>query len=119
MTGMVRFVVAYGEVGSAVVGVDVAGSSVVCCLLAFGAEAVHCMGLEGMGYLVDCEPVRSAVPREAEASPGAQQSSFSCVVGGGGHWLIVEVVKALLAGLTSAEVVLWGEYRLPLALLRM
>ena len=118
MTGMVRFVVAYGEVGSAVVGVDVAGSSVVCCLLAFGAEAVHCMGLEGMDYLIDCELVRSAAPREAEASLGAQQSSSSCVVGGGGHWLIVVVVKALLAGLTSAEVVLWGEYRLPLALLR-
>ena len=73
MTGMVLFVVAYGEVGSAVVGVDVAGSLVVCYRLAFGAEAGHCMGLEGMGCRVGCGLVRSVALREVEESLGVQQ----------------------------------------------
>ena len=73
MTGMVLFVVAYGEVGSAVVGVDVVGSLVVCCRLAFGAEAVHCMGSEGTGCRVGCGLVRSVALREVEESLGVQQ----------------------------------------------
>ena len=118
MTGTVLCAVACGEVGSVVVGVDVAGSLVVCYRLAVGAEAGHCMGLEGMGCRVGCGLVRSAALREVEESLGARQLSSSCVAGGGGHWLIVEVVKALLGGLTSAGVVLQEGYRWPLALLR-
>ena len=115
---MVLRVVACGEVGSVVVDVDVVGSLVVCCWLAFGSAGRHCMGLGGMDYRVDCARARNAAPREVEASLGARQSSSSCVVGGGGHWLIVEVVKALLGGLTSAGVVLQEGYRWPLAPLR-
>jgi len=96
--------VACEEAGSAVVGVGVEGSLVVCLQPAFEAEAGRCMGLEEMDCRVDCVRGRSAAPREVEASLGVQQLNSSCVVEGGGHWLAVEVVKALLAGLTHVEV---------------
>ena len=119
MTGMERRAVACGEVGSVVVGVDVAGNSVVCWQLAFEVEAGRCMGLEGMGCRVDYEPVRSATPREVVGSLGVQRLSSSCVGGGGGHLLIVEAVKVLLVDLTREEAVLLEECRWPRAQLQM
>ena len=112
MTDRERRAVAYGEVDNVVVGVGVEGSLVVCWQSAFGVEAVRCMGLEGIGCRVDCEQVRSAAPREVEASLGAQQLSSSYVVGGGGHWQTVEVVMALLVSLPPVEVVLQEEWSL-------
>jgi hypothetical protein len=103
--GMGLYAVVCEEAGNAVVGVDAVGSLVVCLQPAFGVEVERCRGLEGMGCRVDYEPVKSAAPREVEASLGVQQLSSSCVVEGDGHWLTVEVVKALLAGLTRVEVV--------------
>lgn len=73
VTGMVLCAVACGEAGSAVVGVDVAGSLVVCCQSAFGAQVGHCIGLEGMGCRVGYGRVRSAAPKGAEASLGVQR----------------------------------------------
>ena len=93
-----------GETGSVVAGVGVVGSLVVCLHLAFEVEAGRCKDLEGVGSRVDCAQVKSAAPREVEASLEVLQLSSSCVVEGGGHWLTVEVVKALLAGLTHAVV---------------
>ena len=112
MTGMERRAVACGEVGSVVVGVDVAGNSVVCWQLAFEVEAGRCMGLEGMGCRVGYGLVRNVAPREVEVSLAAQRLSSSCVVGDGGRWSIVEVVRVLLVGLTPVAVVLREEWLL-------
>lgn len=83
---------ACGEVGSVVVAGSLAG----CWPLAFGVEEARCMGLEGMGCRADWERVRNAAPREVEVSLEVRRSSSLCVVGGGGHSLIVEVVKVCL-----------------------
>ena len=112
MPGMGLYAVVCEEAGNAVVGVGAVGSLVVCLQPAFGVEVERCRGLEGMGCRVDYEPVKSAAPREVEASLGAQQLSSSYAVGGGGHWLTVEVVMALLVGLLPVEVVLQEEWSL-------
>ena len=119
MPGMALRAVACGEVGSAVVGVDVEGSLGACSRVPFGAEAGRCRDLEGMGCRVDYEPVRSATPREVVGSLGVQRLSSSCVGGGGGHLLIVEAVKVLLVDLTREEAVLLEECRWPRAQLQM
>ena len=112
MTDRERRAVAYGEVDNVVVGVGVEGSLVVCWQSAFGVEAVRCMGLEGMGCRVGYGLVRNVAPREVEVSLAAQRLSSSCVVGDGGRWSIVEVVRVLLVGLTPVAVVLREEWLL-------